>query len=126
MSEEDQESNVQPAFSPAPPELSGKKPLDFTSTIARLEMRATAARKRARWAGMLLVLGVYGIVGVLSYNLIRGESNFKYGELVSFRSDSRQTIESPFARRVAHIMKQLVGPESAYEAERVKFGRYSR
>jgi len=121
MSEEDQESSVQHAFSPPPPELSGKKPLDFASTVARLEMRAIATRKRARLAGMLLVLGVYGIVGVLSYNLINGERSVKYADLISFRSDSRQTIERPFTKRVAYIMKQLVGPEDSYEAEKVKF-----
>lgn len=120
MADDDEETSQQPPIVAAPGDLKASK-LDFTSTIARLEQRAIGARKRARWAGYLLVLGVYGIIGTLTYNLLRNDS-VRYSSYLSFtKAESRQTIEGPFARRVAHTMRLLIGPDNPNESEKVKF-----
>lgn len=102
---------------PAPPELQ-RSPLDFSSTIDRLDKRAIAARKRARWAGALLVLGAYGAASVLV--LSQSQEQFRnFGQLSYFgSSDNRQSAEAPFARRVGYLMNRLIGPSTLKEDEK--------
>jgi hypothetical protein len=102
MPDEDQETLPATSIESTPQELLNRKPLDFSATIARLEQRAVAARKRARWAGYILILGAYGVLSVLIYNLFRGDDlRLKFN---IYTSENRQSVEAPLARRVAHIV----------------------
>ena len=101
-----------------PSELSLAQNIDFSLTVSRLEKRAVDARKRARLAIVLLVIGVFGIISILTFTLVvRGQySNSSYIQEALLSSDEsvRTRIESPFVRRVTTIMNSLIGPENNY------------
>jgi beta-lactamase regulating signal transducer with metallopeptidase domain len=120
MFEKDHENSIETGLFAQSVQSTLNKSLDFTSTIARLETRAIAARKRARTAGILLFLGVYGIVGVMFYNLVLGENRVLSESLDAF-TDGRQNIVKPFVRRVEHTMSKLIGTESEYDALTVEY-----
>jgi hypothetical protein len=120
MADEDEKTIAQPPIAAAPTDLKATK-LDFDSTVARLEQRAIGARKGARWAGYLLVLGVYGIIGILSYNLLGGDTTRCRDLITLGKRESGQTIEGLFERRIAHTMQLLIGPETGSQSKEQKF-----
>jgi len=85
-------------------------PVDFLPTIARLEQRANKARKRSRWAIVLLMAGAYGSASVLALNVLperHGEATDAY---LTDKPINRKTPEESLAYRVDIIANQLIVP----------------
>lgn len=81
--------------------------VDFKDTIERLELRAKRSRRRVIVLGTMLFLSIILVTSVL-ISTITYTSSFG---ISSFQSNSRESIESPFVRRVKDLMEDLNGPD---------------